>query len=296
MHLTSNKSFHLAGIIPVAGAPLDFNFPWHDCLQPIGENYLAVERSVLECAYAGCETIWIVCNDDMQPLIKSRLGDYVQDPVYINRKYDSGFVDYNQRPIPIHYVPIHPNDRDRRDCLAWSVLYGANSAHYISKNISQWVIPDKFYVSFPYGVYDPTLIREHRKNISTDKCLFIEWDGKTVADGEYLAFTFGPEEFKQYRNHLRTSSTGGYEKAGGDIPTQKLPLEKRYSARYFSLDKVFGISDTSGASVIKVPDYFNIDSWNGLRHYLGSDYRLERQNNLLSANKFNRIGEDIEKE
>ena len=28
---------------------------------------------------AGCRTIWIVCNDDMQPLIRYRLGDYVYD-------------------------------------------------------------------------------------------------------------------------------------------------------------------------------------------------------------------------
>ena len=36
------NSFHLAGIVPVAGQKLDFNFPWHDCLQPINKDYLAV--------------------------------------------------------------------------------------------------------------------------------------------------------------------------------------------------------------------------------------------------------------
>ena len=79
------RAFHLAGIVPVAGKALDFNFPWHDCLQPIAQNYLAVERAVVECAYAGCETIWIVCHDDMQPLIRYRLGEYIQDPVYLFR-------------------------------------------------------------------------------------------------------------------------------------------------------------------------------------------------------------------
>ena len=70
------SNFHLAGIIPVAGQPLDFKMPWHDCMMPLNKDYLAVEHSVVECAYAGCETIWIVCHDDMQPLIRSRLGDY----------------------------------------------------------------------------------------------------------------------------------------------------------------------------------------------------------------------------
>ena len=54
------NNFHLAGIIPVAGQPLEFNMPWHDSLMPIAPDYLALERSVVECAYAGCETIWIV--------------------------------------------------------------------------------------------------------------------------------------------------------------------------------------------------------------------------------------------
>ena len=293
MHL---DSFHLAGVIPVAGQPLDFNFPWHDCLQPIAENYLAVERAVAECAYAGCETIWIVCNDDMQPLIRHRLGEYAQDPVYVNRVYDTGNIGDNNRVVPIYYVPIHPKDRDRRDCLAWSVLYGANTAHYVSKKISKWVTPDRFYTAFPYGVYDPKILREHRKDISTGNGFFMRSsDKRTVADGEYLGFTFSPDEFKKYRRHLRQTSTGGYEKAAGEIPTNKLPLEERYSARHFSLDKVFGIAHTSEAKLVNVPDYYNIGSWDGLRNYLGSEHRIHRPKAILTSGKFNRIG-DIDEE
>ena len=288
---------HLAGVIPTAGQPLDFNFPWHDCLQPIGPDYLAVERAVLECAWAGCDTIWVVCHDDMQPLIRHRLGEYVEDPVYINRKYDSGNIGDNKRQIPIYYVPIHPKDRDRRDCLAWSVLYGANTAHYISKNISKWTIPDKFYTAFPYGVYDVKFLREHRKTILNEEGFFVSYNGETVKDGHYLGFCFTPEEFKEYRRHLRETATGAYEPAEqGEFPTEKLPLEERYSARFFSLDKVFGIGDTSGANVACVYDYHNIDSWEGLRDYLGSDHRIYRHNTLLTGKTFNRIGEDIEEE
>ena len=36
------SSFHLAGIVPIAGQKLDFDFPWHDCLQPINKNYLVM--------------------------------------------------------------------------------------------------------------------------------------------------------------------------------------------------------------------------------------------------------------
>ena len=82
MEVHDTVSFHLAGIIPVSGQDLGFNMPWHDCLMPVAQNYLAVERAVVECAYAGCETIWVVCHDDMQPLIRHRLGDWVSDPVW----------------------------------------------------------------------------------------------------------------------------------------------------------------------------------------------------------------------
>ena len=34
------SGFHLAGIVPVAGQPLDFNMPWHDCLMPIAQSGL----------------------------------------------------------------------------------------------------------------------------------------------------------------------------------------------------------------------------------------------------------------
>ena len=77
--------FHLAGVVPVSGVESDFGFPWHPSLNPVGKNYLAIERAVVECAWAGCETIWVVCDDDTQPLIKHRLGDYVVDPISLKQ-------------------------------------------------------------------------------------------------------------------------------------------------------------------------------------------------------------------
>jgi hypothetical protein len=144
----------------------------------------------------------------MQPLIRYRLGDYVQDPVYLSRHKDPGFVSENRRPIPIHYVPIHPKDRDRRDCLAWSVLYGANVAHWVSRQISKWVCPSRFYTAFPYGLYDPQIVRPHRRDISSLTTFYLSHDNKTIIDGEYLGFSFDPEEFKKYRKNLRAKGTG----------------------------------------------------------------------------------------
>ena len=163
--------------------------------------------------------------------------------------------------------------------------------------MSKWVAPSRYYVAFPYGIYNPSIVREHRISISSNKDFYLSHSGSTVKDGEYLGFTFGEEQYKSYRDHLRETSTGAYKPAdSGEFPSEKLPLEERYSARFFSLDKVFGIGDTSGANVVETPHYFNIDSWEGLRTYLGSDHRIYRHNTLLTGKKFNRIGEDIEEE
>ena len=35
----------------------------------------------MECAYAGCETIWIVADPDITPVFKRVIGDFVYDPV-----------------------------------------------------------------------------------------------------------------------------------------------------------------------------------------------------------------------
>ena len=98
-------SNHVVGIVPLVTEPMDFNLDWHDSLMPIAPNYYAVERAVLECAYAGCKTIWIVANDDTTPLIRHRMGDYIQDPVWLGRM--SRFPSSKRTLIPIFLSLIH---------------------------------------------------------------------------------------------------------------------------------------------------------------------------------------------
>ena len=136
--ISNINSFHLAGIVPVSGQPLDYNLPWHDCLQPIAQNFLAIERAVLECATAGCETIWVVCPSKMQPLIKYRLGEMVEDPVWVGRKHDY-FPSESKKAVPIFYVEVHPKDQDKKESLAGSVD-GANRGSFFSSTVRfEWV-------------------------------------------------------------------------------------------------------------------------------------------------------------
>lgn len=239
-----SSNFHLAGIVPVAGQPLDFSLPWHDSLMPIAQDYLAVERAVVECAYAGCETIWVICNDDMQPLIRHRLGDYVQDPVWSFRAYDRNVTD-NQKPIPIFYVPIHPRDRRKRDSLGWSVLYGAYTSWKISRGMSKWLAPDRFYTAFPYGVYRVSFLREHRKKISSDKKFVLRNNNQTIKDGAYLGFTFTFEESKQMSKAIWDKSRS----------------YSTHDATNFSLSEIFEDLDLNDCKFVDTGEYWKVDNW-----------------------------------
>ena len=260
-------AFHLAGIVPVAGQSLDFDMPWHDSMMPIARDYLAVERAVLECAWAGAETIWVVCHREMQSLIKHRLGEWIYDP---NSLLEKGiFKSQKKRRVAIYYVPIHPKDRDRRDCLGWSALYGALSAYHVSKRMSKWLIPDKFYCAFPYGIYDPEVLKAHRKKISSKENFCLTYKSNSVITGEYLGFTFDGEYFKNCRRRVRREGTVRYDSSG-----ELLPKEKRWSALHFSLDKVFSDVIITHESKVELPFYYRADSWQGLTEYYSSEHSL----------------------
>jgi len=297
MELINKNYFHLAGIVPIAGQKLDFNFPWHDCCMPISTDYLAVERAVVECAYAGCETIWIVCHDDMQPLIRYRLGDYINDPVWVSRIKDPRPSE-SKKQIPIFYVPVHPSDRDKRDCLAWSILYGVASAYSTSKKITKWVTPDRYYTAFPYGVYPVDFLRRHRDSISNKKGFYLSHNNKTIKDSEYLGFTFSNEEFIQLRKNLRDKATGLYiTDPEGGMPREKLPVERRHSARFFTLGEVFEPLQLENKASVKVPWYHNISSWDHYCEFLASKNKEEIKRpfkGILSYYEFNKIGEEKE--
>lgn len=99
------KNTHLAGIIPVANLKSEFELKTPEILLPISSDFTAIQKSVFECALAGCNTIWIVANDDLAPIVKQVVGDWTYDPVYYNRM--SKFKSEQRKEIPIYYVPIH---------------------------------------------------------------------------------------------------------------------------------------------------------------------------------------------
>jgi len=243
---------HLAGIVPVGGQPLNFKMPWHDSLMPIAPNYLAVERAVYQCVLAGCETIWIVGHSGMQPLIRKRVGDTIIDPVYL--QYNNPLE--RKKEVSIYYVPIHPKDRSKRDCLGWSVLYAADSAYRISKFISKWIAPEKFFCSFPYGIVADDSLRKNRKLISSSRKVAFRFNNETVKNNLHLPFTFAADDFFRCRDIVKHKQAEEWGKT---------------SARYYDLAAVFSGLDIEHASMIDLDWFYDISTWEQYVKYLSSD-------------------------
>jgi len=284
----NTKYFQLAGIVPVAGQSLDFEQLWPDCLMPIAPNFTLLEAAVAECAWAGCDTIWIICNDDISPLVRKKIGDFVGDPVWAYRKFDK-FPNDSKRQIPVYYIPVHPKDRDKRDCLAWSVIHGSLSIFKIADEISRWVIPNKYYVSFPYGYFPAWQLREHRGSISSSKNIYLTSNGKSMKDNFYTSFTFGKDEFIEFRRVIRTGT--GRWKPGVDYREyQALPIEERWSARFFEVEKVFEPFKTEEATEIKIDNYWNIGSWQEYKQFMvgNVDKEIKRTTKTILLNQIHK--------
>ncbi len=270
-------SFHLAGIVPIHAQEVNLHTSWPPCLTQIDEGYSLVHRSVVECAYAGCETIWLVCNNDMAPLVRKVVGDYIHDPIYYYRGNSPKPIE-EQKLIPIFYVPIHPNDRSKRDSLGWAALHGAYTSYLVSKQLSKWVIPSKYYVSFPYGVYDPTVVSKYRKKISSKNNFILNHEEQSVKNNKYLGFTFGADDFIACRKYVRSHGTLLYKGVENNkkIPVEKLRKEERYSGKYFDLSQVFCELNTEGAQTLNVQKYNRIITWQDYKTYFENTAHVKK--------------------
>lgn len=253
---------NLAGIIPISGqSRVDYNFPWHDSLMPIGNEYYAIQRAVYECAIVGCKTIWIVSDLAFQPLIKEVVQEWIMDPFTIDK--DKIKEAYDHVRIPIYYVPIHGKDRQRRDCLSWSALYGCLMSSEVSTKMSSWMNYERFYITFPHLVFDTaTELGGYRKpvdnKISTSDSQFcLSFEGNSIASGHKMSFTISQDQLAKSIKEFKKLE---YQEARGG---------NRHPAVNFSLDKVFG-SVYDGIEVEKhvLSSCYQIDTWQGYKKML----------------------------
>ena len=269
---------HLAGIVPIANVKTDHSNVLPEVLVPVDNGFAAIQKSVYECALAGCNTIWIVANDDMIPIVRKTVGEWIYDPVYYRRDF-SKFYSEQRKEVPIYYVPIHPKDRERRDSYGWSVLCGIHSAWRASYKLSQWIIPQKYYVSFPLGLFDVECVRTHRREIShKEKNFLFSFEDQTIKQSLPLSFTMTGEDFKLCRRHINQLTTKEYlpPSPGQQYPTEKLPLTQRWSARHFPLSEVFQPLETGTKQTIKVEVewFYDARAWSTYVEYLASSNQI----------------------
>ena len=79
---------HLVGIVPLAKRYSIYNNIWDDGFINISETVNAIQGAILECASAGCSSIWVNADYEQIPLLKKRIGSWVEDPVYYRRTFE----------------------------------------------------------------------------------------------------------------------------------------------------------------------------------------------------------------
>lgn len=296
-----SKTIHMAGIVPCTRQRSErFNFPWDDWLMPIGSSYLAVERAVLECAMAGCKTIWVIADTRSQPIMKHRMNDSILDPLSYNRMYAS-FPNLLRREIPIFYTALHPKDQDRRDSQVWSFLYGATVADRVSRQMSDWLAPHKFYVANPFALYPVHRMLRQRRNIYDKKKRFVVTtpDGRDFTNGAYTGFTCNVTEVKEWVRSFKSKEVGLYdpESYKDDIRNKKrLPLEKRYSGRRMTFEDIFSGFDVQknveGVVEYEIPWYHQLDGFAEWHSYCREQKPLYLPKYLFRQRVWTRIGQD----
>jgi len=154
-----------------------------------------------------------------------------------------------------------------------------NSAWWVGNKISKWLVPEKYFVSFPMSAHDIYSLREHRKEIANPKAnFFLTYDNQTVKDDLPLSFTMTGEDFIQCRRKVNKLTTREFlpPSEGEKYPSQKLPLVQRWSARRFDFAQVFEEVDDKRATRQEIDWFYDMSRWEKYREYLGSSQQIEK--------------------
>ena len=105
--------------------------------------------------------------------------------------------------------------------------------------------------------------------------------------------------FIKCRQVIRKEGTKTWKNSGNEIPTEKLPVEERWSARYFSLDKVLKPVIIEESNVKKVDWFHSICNWeNYINFFASSEAKMIQRphEGLIKYHEWNGIGVDNDNE
>ena len=233
-------SKHIAGIIPVSKVPTDINLVLPPSALPIGNDFYAIQRSIVECSYMGCKTIWIVCDESVAPLLKKICGDFVLNLAQHERSKFTNFPKENRTTIPIFYVPVSYKHMNKEG-IGVSIMEGVGASFTVSDKISKWVTPYKYYISVPYGVYNCDW-KQAREGVRNSESFYLKSGQSSFRSGDYLGFSFS---VRQYKHCLYLF--------------KKMNVKSDYAIDIlFKNDIMIENSD-----YMDVEEYFDISSWEG---------------------------------
>jgi hypothetical protein len=138
---------------------------------PVTDDLLLIEKSVMECALMGCNTIWIMCDKKVGKFLKMRIGEWVFSP--------------NNKIIPIHYAKVDSTNDIQKKTLSYEILYGMLISFWAYRKISLWTVPTQYYLSFPTSIYPVDNLRTCWKfSRKYDAHFALEFGGKTFYNRE----------------------------------------------------------------------------------------------------------------
>jgi len=288
---SSSSAFNLVGCISLHRMPNNFGMPWKDYLIPVGNKINALQRAVLECAAAGCKSIWISCNYDQAPYARQSVGDFIVDPYVMYNTFDK--IKYIKKEyIPIYFVPMDVADLNIRDSMSWGIVNSAVNATKVYSTLSQHLKPDRFYVSFVQSCYNPWALMKCRPKVKNTTYNFhLTHENKSFKTGEYLGFTFSRKELGEIRSHVFREGTV-ITKGGSFQNKIYLPIEERYSGRNFTVDEVFKPVIIDDTNAVELTAYHNIETWDGYRAFIESkmSIRMPKLPIFKVKDKLARIG------
>jgi hypothetical protein len=77
-------------------------------------------------------------------------------------------------------------------------------------------------------------------------------------------------------------------------PGTLLPVEERFSARWFETSKVFAPLDLEASKEVPIADFFNIRSWEEYTEFISASRNLiiKRPKTVLIGTTYNKVAED----
>ena len=266
--MTSSK--HIAGIVPVSKVQSDIDLVLHPSMLPIANNYYAVQRSIAECSYLGCKTIWVVCDESVAPILKKVCGDFVLNLAQHERAKYAKFSSDLKRHIPVYYVPLSYKHMNKEG-IGTSVMEGVYASYTVSDKISKWVIPHRYYVSMPYGVYYPRNV-EVRSLVKNSESMFLTYNGKSARTGAHLGFSFSARQFKHCSYLFKRMNTKGN----------------------YTLDKVFGDDIMiENSKTHELDYYYDISTWGGYQEMMTDPIKVNGDWRWCFSNSFKKDEREI---